>query len=436
MVPRAGVEPARPCGQRILSPLRLPFRHPGESRANESEPEASAADYTGALPRRPAVGIFARMDLGRSKTILPPAAALLSGEIQVNRRDFLRRASYASAAALLLDHVGSGRAATTRKQVLVDGRPVRVVDVHAHCIIPDLKLTVPDAHPPHSAMDAALTLGPHRLDVMNARGIDVQTLSINQYWWYAADRDLARRIVAAHDRALAAWCRVHPDRFVAVSSVALQYPDLAARQLDYAVSTLGLRGACVGGNVAGKPPTSAAFDPFWAKAEALGVPVFMHPTNAENLVRKGALSGRGDLGNIVGNPLETTVFLSHMIFDGVLDRFPKLKIVAAHGGGYLPSYLGRTDVACDVRPKANCANRRRPSEYFRDQILVDSMVFSAEGLRHLVAETGPSQVVYGSDIPYNWPDTIDLIVASPALRAADKVAILGGNLIELLKIQA
>jgi len=101
----------------------------------------------------------------------------------------------------------------------------------------------------------------------------------------------------------------------------------------------------------------------------------------------------------------------------------------------LPSYVGRSDAAC-VRDDANCANKRKPSEYFKDQVVVDSMVFSAEGLRHLVAETGVSQVVYGSDIPYIWPDTIDLIVEAPFLSDADKEAILGGNLRRMLRIGA
>ena len=171
---------------------------------------------------------------------------------------------------------------------------------------------------------------------------------------------------------------------------------------------MGSRGASIGGHVDNEPPTSEKYDPFWAKAEELGVPVFMHPNNALNIARDGALDGRGGLGNIVGNPLETTVFLSRMIFDGTLDRFPQLTVCAAHGGGYLTSYFGRSDAACVVRDDANCANKRKPSEYFKDQIVVDSMVFSSEGLRHLVAETGVSQVVYGSDMPYFWPDTIDI----------------------------
>jgi aminocarboxymuconate-semialdehyde decarboxylase len=351
------------------------------------------------------------------------------GFVMGNRREFLKLGGAAGLAALS----GAFNArAQTRKDVRVGGRDARIIDIHAHCVFPEVN-DLPNANMPRAAVPT-LVLGPQWLAAQDERGIDMQVLSINFYWWYARERDLARQIVRKHDEGLSAWCKQHPDRFVALTSVALQHPDLAAEQLEYAVKELGLRGASIGGHVNGEPPSSEKYDPFWAKAQELGVPVFMHPNNATNIAREGALDGRGGLGNIVGNPLETTVFLSRMIFDGTFDRFPRLKVVAAHGGGYLPSYLGRTEVACTVRSDANCANKRMPSEYLKDQIMVDSMVFSSEGLRHLVAETGVSQVVYGSDIPYFWPDTIDLIVAAPFLSDADKVAILGGNLIKLLKI--
>ena len=176
------------------------------------------------------------------------------------------------------------------------------------------------------------------------------------------------------------------------------------------------------------------YDPFWAKAAELGAVVFMHPNGSENIVKPGALGGRGELTNIIGNPLETTYFLSRLIFDGTLDKFPGLRICAAHAGGYLPSYLGRTDVACDVRPGAKCANKKKPREYFKDQLIVDTMVFSEEGLRHLVAEVGVSQIVYGTDVPYNWPVTVDLVLNASFLSDADKEAILSGNLRRLLRI--
>lgn len=351
-----------------------------------------------------------------------------------SRRGFLIGFTRAAAGCAGLGYAFSSGAQQGRRQIRVGGRPATVVDVHAHCVFPEVA-RLPNVVPAPIPLPT-LELGPQRLEAMDERGIDVQVLSINQYWWYSAERELARQIVAIHDEGLAMWCEQHPERFVFLTSVALQHPELAAEQLEYAVRELGARGASIGGHVNGELPSAQKYDPFWAKAEALGVPVFMHPNNAQNVVREGALAGRGGLDNIIGNPLETTLFLTRMIFDGTLDRFPGLKICAAHGGGYLPSYLGRTEVACTVRDDANCANRRLPSEYLRDQVLVDSMVFSSQGLRHLVAETGVSQVVYGSDIPYFWPDTIDIIVDAPFLSDEDKIAILGGNLLALLKIEA
>ncbi len=278
-------------------------------------------------------------------------------------------------------------------------------------------------------------LGGHRLEAMDGRGIDYAALSINNYWWYAADQRLAERIVQVHDETLAAWVNDHPDRFVALTSVALQYPELAAEQLEYAVNELGARGASVGGTVLGESNAIPKYDVFWAKAEELGVPIFMHPTDSVQILREEGLPAIANQGNIIGNPLETTVFLSNLIFEGVFDRFPALKVCGAHGGGYLPSYFGRTEVAC-IRANANCQNQRRPSAYLRDNILADSMVFSTEALRHLVAEMGASQVVYGSDQPFPWPDTMDLIVGADFLDDTEKEAILGGNLRALLNIDA
>jgi aminocarboxymuconate-semialdehyde decarboxylase len=361
-----------------------------------------------------------------------------------NRRDFLRVLTGATAGmSIASPGLMQGAAATPqaapaakRREVLVGGKGVKVVDVHAHCVVPEVADVVKDTKFARNAAQGRgpQVLGPERLRTLDERGVDVQVLSINVFWWYAAERDLVTQIVKVHNEKLAAWCAAHPDRFVALTSVALQYPDLAAEQLEHAVKELGMRGAAIGGHVAGEPLSSPKFDPFWAKAEQLGVLVFMHPGSAENVVKDDGLKGNGDPGNIIGNPLETTVFLSHMIFDGTLDRFPGLKLCAAHAGGFLPSYLGRSEVACDVRPNANCQNKKHPSEYFKKQILVDSMIFSGEGLRHLVAETGPSQVVYGTDIPFNWPDSVDLIVNAPYLGDAEKEAILGGTLVKLLKL--
>jgi aminocarboxymuconate-semialdehyde decarboxylase len=214
----------------------------------------------------------------------------------------------------------------------------------------------------------------------------------------------------------------------------LQFPDLAAEQLDYAVNQLGFRGASIGGHVEGVVPSSPEYDPFWAKCVELDVPVFMHPAGAPNVVQEGGLDFPGDLGNIIGNPLETTFFLSRMLFDGTLDRFPTLKLVGAHGGGYLPSYFGRTEVACNGGGAEDCMNQKPLREYLRSQIFADTMVFSDEGLRHLVAEMGATQVVYGTDMPLGWPDTMDLIINATFLTNYEKEMILGGNLIRMLRL--
>jgi aminocarboxymuconate-semialdehyde decarboxylase len=358
----------------------------------------------------------------------------------VQRRRFLRIA-LGSVAAAAVSRVGApfpAAAATLqpRRQVTLGGRRIRVIDSHAHCVIPveDIVSGTPLAK--MGGGGGNNVLGPQRLEAMDRQGLDMQALTINGFWWYAADRDLAQRIVRAQNEGLAKWVAAHPDRFVAVASVALQHPDLAAAQLEDGVKRLGLRGASIGGHVDGEDLSLPKYDPFWAKAAELAVPVFMHPGGAANLVRPGVLGGRGDLGNIVGNPLETTYFLSRLIFDGTFDKFPALRVWAAHAGGYLPSYLGRSEAACDVRAEAKCANKRKPSEYLKSQVAIDTMVFSEEGLRHLVAEVGVSQIVYGTDVPFNWPVTVDLVLQATFLSDAEKEAILGGNMRRLLGISA
>lgn len=336
---------------------------------------------------------------------------------------------------------GSGRAIaapaqpqSSRRRVAVGGRPIPVIDMHAHCVIPVTDIVKGTPLADSGGGRGGSILGPERLQLMDQQGVDIQALSINGYWWYAADLELARRIVHAQNEGLAKWVSAHPDRFVALASVALQHPELAAEQLEDGVKRLGLRGASIGGHVNGEDLSLPKYEPFWAKAAELGALVFMHPGGATNLIKEGALRGRGDLGNIIGNPLETTYFLSRLIFDGILDKFQTLRVCGAHAGGYLPSYLGRTEAACQVRSDANCANKKKPSEYFRSQIFIDTMIFSPQGLRHLVAEVGTGQIVYGTDVPFNWPVTVDLVLEAPFLDDAGKEAILSGNLKKLLRI--
>jgi aminocarboxymuconate-semialdehyde decarboxylase len=356
-----------------------------------------------------------------------------------NRRDFFRTVAGATAGAFALGGLsGAARLAAQapnggRRQVSIGGRRVRVIDIHAHCVVPVLDIVKGTPFEKQGGGGGNQIIGPMRIAQMDKLGLDMQALSINGFWWWATDRDLATRICAAHNEGLAKIVSTYPDRFVALASVALQYPDLAAQQLEDAVKRLGMRGTTIGGHN-NEDLSLPKYDPFWAKAAELGAPVFIHPGGADNIIKEGSFRGRGDLGNIIGNPLETTYFLSRLIFDGTLDRHPNLRIVGAHSGGYLPSYLARTDVACEVRNNANCANKKKPREYFKREILVDTMVFTDEGLRHLVNEVGVPQLVYGTDIPFNWPANVDLILNASYLSNADKEAILGGNLMKLLRI--
>jgi aminocarboxymuconate-semialdehyde decarboxylase len=327
----------------------------------------------------------------------------------------------------------------TRREVIIDGRRVKVVDFHNHAFIGAVEDVVRGT-PLERNIGGPALLTPDRIGVLDEWGIDTAVLSANQYWWYAADRRLAERIIRVQDEGLADFCAQFPGRCVALSSVALQHPDLAADQLEYAVNELGFKGASVGGHVSGDVPASTNFDPFWERCVELGVPVFIHPDGSSNLVQAGWMGVPGDLGNTIGNPLETTYFLTRLIFDGTFDRFPELRIVGAHGAGYLPSYFGRTDVACRLNLRGqsggatDCRNELPPREYLRRNILADTMVFSDEGLRHLVAEMGVENVVYGTDIPFDWPDTMDLILNASFLTNDEKRLILGGNMINLLNL--
>jgi aminocarboxymuconate-semialdehyde decarboxylase len=261
----------------------------------------------------------------------------------------------------------------------------------------------------------------------------VEVLSINPFW-YAAERDLARQIIQLQNGKLAALCAAYPNRFMAFATVALQHPELAAQQLEDGVKKLRLRGAAIGGNINGEELSSPRFDPFWAKAEELGTLIFIHPQGIPELQKR--FQGNGYLNNVIGNPLETTIALSHLIFDGTLDRYPGLKICAAHGGGYLPSYSARSDHGCATSP-GDCTPgplKKHPSEYLR-QLYFDSLVFTPEALRHLVAECGASQIVMGTDWPFPWTTTaVDHILNTPGFSDDERRAMLGGTASKLLGI--
>jgi aminocarboxymuconate-semialdehyde decarboxylase len=352
---------------------------------------------------------------------------------QARARTQARPAARGKASARSGERRGETGTKSRRREIVIGGRRVKTIDVHAHCVIPEayalLGLKVQDHRGP--GIDE---VGPRRIAEMDAQGIDMEALSINPAW-YRAERDVVTQVIKIQNERLAEFCGRYPDRFVAFASVALQFPDLAVQQLEEGVKKLGLRGAAVGASVAGEEFSDPKFHPFWAKAEELGVLIFIHPQSTPDLAKR--LKGNGWLANTIGNPLDTTIALSHLIFEGTLDRFPRLKICSAHGGGFLPSYAARSDNSLRVAPDMDTGVKlkKKPTEYLK-QMYYDTLVFTSEALRHLAAEVGVSQLVIGTDHPIPWQDkSIDHILKAPGFSDADRRKMLSETAAKLLKIK-
>ncbi|MFI9828844.1 amidohydrolase family protein [Streptomyces sp. NPDC051913] len=324
-----------------------------------------------------------------------------------------------------------------------------VVDFHGHLAVPAADALVAGtpglaaelaaeqrAHSPESlavnqaqlqGLSRRLTDIGARLADLDAMGVDVQVVGPMPMHHYWAGPDLALDLARTTNEAVAAHCAEAPDRLYGLGTIPLQHPDLAVALLDRAVTEHGLYGVSVSTTVDGRELADPVHDPVWHKAEELGAVVFVHPWGCS----LGARLATHYLGNTVGQPVETAVALSHLIFTGVLDRFPRLKLVAAHGGGYLPTYIARSDHAWRVRRDARgCAEP--PSAYLR-RMWFDALVYTPRALRHLVEEVGADRVVLGTDHPFDMgvDDPVARLDAA-GLSPADRAAVAGGNALDLL----
>jgi aminocarboxymuconate-semialdehyde decarboxylase len=228
------------------------------------------------------------------------------------RRDFISGAAGAMVGVAfcgcgLLDaaHVHA-QPAVRRREVVVNRRRVKTIDIHAHCAFPEAMAILGLKVNP-----ASLVMSTDRFRAMDEQGIDMEAISINPFW-YGAERDKAEAVIKLQNEKLAELVAAHPDRFVAFATVAMQHPDLAVQQLEHGIKKLGLRGMSVGASVEGLELADPKFHPIWAKAEELGCLVFMHPGGTKELASR--LKGNGGLDNAIGNPLDTTLALSHLIF--------------------------------------------------------------------------------------------------------------------------
>ncbi len=235
-----------------------------------------------------------------------------------------------------------------------------------------------------------------RLDDMDAEGVAMQCLSPSpSQYFYWADEALSAELVALQNAAIQQLCEQHPKRFVGLGAVSLQHPELAVKQLRELMQQPCFYGVEISTRVNDRDLDAAELLPFWQAAAELGALVFIHPfsTRVDDRLQDGYLS------NLIGQPLETTIAVSRLMVGGVLDRFPNLKILTAHGGGYLPQYVGRHNRGAAVRPElAHLA--RTPSDYL-SQLWFDSLVFSPLALRHLIDQVGIERVVLGTDYPFD-----------------------------------
>jgi aminocarboxymuconate-semialdehyde decarboxylase len=278
---------------------------------------------------------------------------------------------------------------------------------------------------------SCLTSVEQRLRDMDRMGVDVQAISPSPFhFMYWLPPELATKVSRSVNERLAAIVEEHPDRFVALAHVPLQAPDAAAEELEYCVKRLGFRGVEIGTNVVGTE-ISRGRDPFWRKVQELDVVVFMHP----NGFTGGERLADHYFTNVIGNPLDTTVAVGHLVFDGVLERFPKLKLIAAHGGGYVAHYPARMDHVWGARPDARSVLKRSPRHSLA-KLYFDTIVFDREQLKHLVNLWGADHVLAGTDYPYDMGmyDPRGFVGGCGFLKAGDKAKILGLNAARLLKI--
>jgi aminocarboxymuconate-semialdehyde decarboxylase len=333
------------------------------------------------------------------------------------------------------------------------GRELRpkstTIDIHSHVAVPEAAkfvephldwATIPLAHFANAETkalnqkqeaDIRERVGhEQRLADLDAMGIDVQLIAPPPpQCYYTVPLDIAVKATRIVNDGIAVFCAKKPDRFKGFGAVPMTDGNEAAIELERCVKQLGFTGVEILTNVAGKELSDPAFAPFWKKAEELGTLVMIHP----NGFTEASRLSRFYFNNVIGNPLETTIAMHYLIFDGVLERHPKLKILAVHGGGYLGAYSGRIDHAWGARSDSHGELPLSPTTYLK-RIYVDTVVFTPNQLAELVRVFGADHVVLGTDYPYDMAefDPLGHIAGVEGFDAATVAALAGGNSKKLL----
>jgi aminocarboxymuconate-semialdehyde decarboxylase len=345
--------------------------------------------------------------------------------------------------------------ASTRAVARSAGGKTKVVDLHCHYLSPEVNAKTAHLnaaqHDPtfvyadeltrETNIKQMKTRGPkltgiaERLKDMDRMGVDVQAVCPAPYhFFYFTEPDYGAQLARQVNEGIAKLVAQTPGRFVGLGSVPLQDSQLAVRELDHCVKELGMRGVEICTSVNGKNLTdpSLKLDKFFARAEELGILIFMHPlgySQADQLTHHY-------FNNVIGNPLDSTVAVSHLIFDGVMARYPKLKVLVAHGGGYVAHYWARMDHAWRARPDCRTVIKRKPSSYL-EKFYFDTITHDPEMLKRLVDRFGADHVVLGTDYPYDMgdDDPLGLVAQVKRLPRASRDLIVGGNAARLLKLK-
>lgn len=270
-----------------------------------------------------------------------------------------------------------------------------------------------------------------RLSIMDHQGVDMQALapagSYFFYWMPAADAlEYARWL---NDQTAEAVTK-YPRRFVGLASVPMQDSAVAAKELERAVTRLGLRGAEIASNINGRYLDDVNFDPFWEAAQSLEALIFVHP----NYVVGAERMKEYNLANLVGNPTDTSLSVAKLIFGGVLERFPQLKLLLAHAGGFLPYTWGRLDRGYRIQDSSKSKISQAPSEYLR-RLYFDTITHNPMAVEYLVQNFGAEHVLLGSDYPYDMGDP-EPVSSLRAARIGDEQMnqVAGANACKLLRI--
>ena len=328
------------------------------------------------------------------------------------------------------------------------------IDVHCHMATPETKaLAAPHFRQEYEPYDyfmgadskrqngvmfptivEALTSPAARIEQMDRMGVDVQGLAtfVSEYFYWTP-ADLGAELARMQNDNLAQAVEDYPDRFVGLgATVPLQNVDLAIAELDRVVDELGFKGLQIGGTVNGHNLDEPRFRPFWAAAEAKGVPVILHPSGYP----EGQRFGDYFLTNCIGNPLETMVATTRMIFSGLFEEHPYLKLVLLHGGGYLPFYAARADHMWEVRPETRVRIPDHAPSYYMRRLFYDTMVFQPLYLRHLIEVVGADRVMIGTDFPFDMgaDDPVGLVDSVEGLSDDVRSAIKGGNALRVFDL--